>query len=68
LVVSVGYDIIAQDPHGSWLLPPRILRDIGALLGQRKLPVCLVQEGGYLLASLDECAYHLAAGLTLQPS
>jgi acetoin utilization deacetylase AcuC-like enzyme len=67
LVVSVGYDIIAQDPHGSWLLPPRILRDIGALLGQRKLPVCLVQEGGYLLASLDECAYHLAAGLMLQP-
>jgi acetoin utilization deacetylase AcuC-like enzyme len=68
LVVSVGYDIIARDPHGGWLLPPRIFQDIGALLGQRKLPVCLVQEGGYLLARLDECAYHLAAGLMLQHS
>jgi acetoin utilization deacetylase AcuC-like enzyme len=66
LVVSLGYDIIAGDPHGTWNLPPSVLRDLGAALTERQLPLCLVQEGGYLLGALEECAFHLGTGLMFE--
>jgi acetoin utilization deacetylase AcuC-like enzyme len=66
LVVSLGYDIIAGDPHGTWSLPTSMLRDLGASLTERGLPLCLVQEGGYLLGALEECAFHLGAGLQFE--
>jgi acetoin utilization deacetylase AcuC-like enzyme len=67
LVVSLGYDIIAGDPHGSWDFKPDIFGDIGALLAGAGLPVCIVQEGGYALDSLAACAEALAAGLLGRP-
>lgn len=63
LVVSVGYDIIAGDPHGAWSLPASVFAQVGAALAERQLPLCLVQEGGYLLDALEECAFQLGAGL-----
>jgi acetoin utilization deacetylase AcuC-like enzyme len=63
MVVSVGYDIIINDPHGGWQLPPAIFEEIGQILAQASIPLCLVQEGGYLLNALDECAYKLGLGL-----
>jgi acetoin utilization deacetylase AcuC-like enzyme len=63
LVVSVGYDIIINDPHGGWDLPPSIFEEIGQILAQASIPLCFVQEGGYLLDSLEECAYKFGFGL-----
>jgi len=63
LVISVGYDIIAGDPFGKWELPIEILEEIGAMLAAPGIPVCLVQEGGYLPEHLDECALRLGMGL-----
>ena len=63
MVVSVGYDIIADDPHGTWNLSPSIFQEVGALLAKTSVPLCFVQEGGYLLSKLASCAYQFGLGL-----
>lgn len=63
LVVSLGYDIVAGDPHGSWSFAPEIFTQIGALLAGPGLPVCVIQEGGYALELLAECSFAFATGL-----
>ena len=49
LVVSLGYDTVAGDPHGCWEFSPAIFAEIGRLLAAAGLPVCVIQEGGYAL-------------------
>ncbi len=49
LVVSLGYDTVAGDPHGSWQFAPEIFAEVGRLLAASRLPVCVIQEGGYSL-------------------
>jgi acetoin utilization deacetylase AcuC-like enzyme len=63
LVVSLGYDIVAGDPHGCWSFEPQIFTEIGALLSSCDRPVCVIQEGGYALASLAACSQAFATGL-----
>jgi acetoin utilization deacetylase AcuC-like enzyme len=63
LVLSLGYDTIAGDPHGSWRFPPAIFAYIGRLLASTGLPVCVVQEGGYSLRALPACSNAFAVGL-----
>jgi acetoin utilization deacetylase AcuC-like enzyme len=63
LVVSLGYDTVHGDPHGSWGFAPTIFAQIGRLLAACGRPVCVVQEGGYALGSLAACSYAFAAGL-----
>jgi acetoin utilization deacetylase AcuC-like enzyme len=63
LVLSLGYDTVAGDPHGSWGFSPQIFARLGALLAESGLPVCVVQEGGYALDTLAECSYAFASGL-----
>jgi len=63
LVVSLGYDTVRGDPHGSWSFAPEIFAQVGRLLGAPGLPVCVVQEGGYALHALAACGYAFAAGL-----
>ena len=63
LVISIGFDIIDGDPHGGWRLPASIFASIGSLLAQVSVPLCFVQEGGYLLDQLEVCAFHLGKGL-----
>jgi len=63
LVVSLGYDIVAGDPHGSWEFEPAIFTEIGQLLAACGKPVCVIQEGGYALDSLAACSEAFAAGL-----
>ncbi len=63
LVVSLGYDIVAGDPHGSWTFSPEIFTEIGGLLAASELPVCTIQEGGYALSVLAECSHAFATGL-----
>lgn len=63
LVLSLGYDIVAGDPHGSWQFGPEIFADLGRLLAASELPICVVQEGGYALDLLADCAEAFASGL-----
>jgi len=63
LVVSLGYDIVAGDPHGSWSFAPEIFTRIGALLASPGLPICVIQEGGYALETLAACSFAFATGL-----
>ena len=63
LVVSLGYDTVKGDPHGSWDFAPPIFAQIGRLLAATEQPICVVQEGGYALSTLAACSYAFAAGL-----
>jgi acetoin utilization deacetylase AcuC-like enzyme len=63
IVLSLGYDIVAGDPHGSWEFGPEIFADLGRMLAASELPICVVQEGGYALDLLAECAEAFAGGL-----
>jgi acetoin utilization deacetylase AcuC-like enzyme len=63
LVLSLGYDTVAGDPHGCWNFSPEIFVEIGRLLAASGLAVCVIQEGGYALESLAACSYAFARGL-----
>jgi acetoin utilization deacetylase AcuC-like enzyme len=63
LVVSLGYDTVAGDPHGSWGFSPPIFTEIGRLLARCGRPVCVIQEGGYALSLLADCSEAFARGL-----
>jgi acetoin utilization deacetylase AcuC-like enzyme len=63
LVVSLGYDTVAGDPHGGWSFRPQIFTEIGRLLARSGLPVCVIQEGGYALDELADCSHAFATGL-----
>jgi len=63
LVLSLGYDTVAGDPHGSWSFSPSIFTEVGRLLAGSGLPVCVIQEGGYSLSALAECSHAFATGL-----
>lgn len=64
LVVSLGYDTVAGDPHGDWNLRPSVFSEIGGRLLRAGLPICIVQEGGYAYPLLEACAQAFAAGIT----
>jgi acetoin utilization deacetylase AcuC-like enzyme len=63
LVVSLGYDTVAGDPHGTWSFRPEIFAEIGRLLARSGLPICVIQEGGYSLGDLAACSHAFAVGL-----
>jgi acetoin utilization deacetylase AcuC-like enzyme len=63
LVVSLGYDTVAGDPHGGWSFRPQIFAEVGRLLAHSGLPVCVIQEGGYALGELAACSHAFATGL-----
>jgi acetoin utilization deacetylase AcuC-like enzyme len=63
VVLSLGFDTILGDPHGSWDFEPGIFAAVGGLLASRGLPVCIVQEGGYAVDQLADCSSAFAAGL-----
>jgi acetoin utilization deacetylase AcuC-like enzyme len=68
LVLSLGYDIVAGDPHGCWKFGPEIFTEIGRLLAEYELPICVVQEGGYALDKLADCSEAFAIGLLDRPA
>ena len=63
IVLSLGYDTVAGDPHGSWSFEAPVFERMGALLAATELPVCIVQEGGYALGSLARCSHAFVTGL-----
>jgi acetoin utilization deacetylase AcuC-like enzyme len=64
-VLSLGYDIVESDPHGSWDFSQLIFMEIGEVLAYAGLPVCVVQEGGYALDALANCSEAFAAGILM---
>ena len=56
LVVSMGLDIAAGDPYGSFALDNAALAAIGSHIRALDLPTLLAQEGGYQLPQLGERA------------
>jgi acetoin utilization deacetylase AcuC-like enzyme len=66
LVLSLGYDTVASDPHGSWDFSQLIFMEIGETLAACGLPVCVVQEGGYSLEALANCSEAFAAGILME--
>jgi acetoin utilization deacetylase AcuC-like enzyme len=63
LVISLGYDTAAGDPHGGWGFGPEVFAAVGYLLAATGIPVCVVQEGGYSLPALADCSHAFATGL-----
>ena len=63
LVLSLGYDTVADSDPCCWSFSPQVLLEIGGLLATSELPVFVVQEGGYALDSLAECGYAFVSGL-----
>ncbi len=63
IVLSLGYDLVEGDPHGTWSFRAPVFERIGRLLARTGLPVCVVQEGGYALESLAQCSHAFASGL-----
>lgn len=64
LVVSLGYDLIEGDPHGGWQMQPAFFGVLASRLAALRVPLVVVQEGGYALGQLAACARSLAEGLT----
>ena len=63
LVVSLGLDIAKADPTGTWSLTPEGLFEVGRRIGGMKLPLLLVQEGGYNIRFLGRNAARLLTGV-----
>jgi acetoin utilization deacetylase AcuC-like enzyme len=64
LIVSLGFDTLAGDPHGGLRLTPAVFRPIGRSLAELGRPILLVQEGGYQLGTLRPALLALLDGLT----
>jgi acetoin utilization deacetylase AcuC-like enzyme len=63
LVLSLGYDTVATDPHGSWGFRPSTFARIGRAVAASGLVVCVIQEGGYALDLLADCSDAFTTGL-----
>jgi acetoin utilization deacetylase AcuC-like enzyme len=64
LVVSLGFDIMAGDPTGTFNVSARGMYRIGKMLAETGLPVLVVQEGGYSLRNLRLGAIEFFRGIT----
>jgi acetoin utilization deacetylase AcuC-like enzyme len=63
LVLSAGYDTFVGDPLGGFALNPKDYEVLGRRIAGLGLPVVVVQEGGYVVEVLGECAEALVRGL-----
>lgn len=64
LVLSLGFDIMAGDPTGTFNVSPRGMFRIGKMIAETGWPVLVVQEGGYSLRNLRLGASEFFHGIT----
>ena len=64
LVLSLGFDIMAGDPTGTFNVSARGMYRIGKMLRETDLPILVVQEGGYSLRNLRMGSIEFFKGLT----
>ena len=65
LVLSAGFDTLADDPIGSFALQVPDFEPMGRLIAALGLPTLVVQEGGYHVPSLGPAVLALFTGLGL---
>ena len=63
-VLSLGFDIMAGDPTGTFNVSPRGMFRIGKMIAETGLPILVVQEGGYSLRNLRLGATEFFRGIT----
>ena len=63
LVLSLGLDTAKGDPTGSWTLTRKDFEWNGERIGSLKLPLVVVQEGGYSTRVIGINARHFFLGL-----
>lgn len=63
LIVALGLDTAKDDPTGSWTLSAKDFTENGKLIGSFKLPILVLQEGGYLTKTLGINVRNFFAGL-----
>jgi acetoin utilization deacetylase AcuC-like enzyme len=65
VVVSLGFDTLGTDPIGTFRLQPEDFEPMGRRIAQLGRPLLVVQEGGYDVPRLGQCALAFFAGLGL---
>jgi acetoin utilization deacetylase AcuC-like enzyme len=65
LVLSAGFDTLADDPIGTFALLPGDMAPLGRLVGELGCPTLIVQEGGYHIPSLAPALQSLLEGLDM---
>ena len=63
-VLSLGFDIMAGDPTGTFNVSARGMYRIGRMLTEIQVPLLIVQEGGYSLRNLRVGASEFFRGVT----
>ncbi|MGC9323940.1 MAG: histone deacetylase family protein [Desulfomonilia bacterium] len=63
VVVAFGLDPAKADPTGTWSLKEKDFEANGRMIGSLKLPILVVQEGGYRVRSLGANARQFFLGL-----
>lgn len=63
LIVAVGFDTAKDDPTGTWSLRAADFEENGKMIGNLKLPILVIQEGGYRNRSLGTNARNFFKGL-----
>ncbi len=63
LVLALGLDTAKADPTGTWTLSAEDFRLNGQMIGSLKLPILIVQEGGYRTRTLGINAARFFEGL-----
>ena len=66
MVLAFGLDVAKGDPTGTWQLNSGDLEENGKMLGELKLPLLVVQEGGYRTRCLGINALSFFKGLYKQ--
>jgi len=54
---------LTDDPTGTWSLSYKDFTNNGRMIGAMRLPIVVVQEGGYRIRSLGVNARHFFQGL-----
>ena len=63
LIVALGLDTAKGDPTGTWSLTPKDFEENGRVIGNMGLPIVVIQEGGYRIATLGKNARRFFKGL-----
>ncbi|MBN2440082.1 MAG: histone deacetylase family protein [Spirochaetales bacterium] len=63
LIILLGLDTARGDPTGTWDLNKKDFNEIGLTIGLLKIPVLVVQEGGYNTKNIGNNALHFFTGL-----
>ena len=63
MVLALGLDVAKGDPTGTWQLSSADFEENGKMIGELRLPMLVVQEGGYRTRSLGINALSFFKGL-----